>query len=221
MAFVYMAGLEHTGHHLWHNTILPRVRKLRFENAATLAILRDEEKSTISTQTDIKRTIANAARSSHKSTVFFIASCSYPCHSEKHNPNMTKVVSIQRELHVQPKIIVMLRAPLHEIVHTFNRNRLRVLGDACRALYRDVSFLKPGEFTCLDYHKSVEDAERISRFIGVNVTQAMVDGYRPTNNQNHSEELIRHMMSYAEWRQLSSCDLQIRALCPFSRRNRV
>ena len=210
MSFVYMAGLENTGHHLWHDSILPQVN-VTISNAsqwilkAELENYRDKD-----TKTEISNLLLAESKTPRTKAII---SCSYPCYTTNINPNLNELIAILRPLNLSVKFVIMTRSPLYEVVRTFNINRIRHLSNACKALRRDLQSMRKHEFICLEYHRSVQDAPRVSNFIGINITQTMHDKFRPTNRQHASSQKIRHLNATHTWKTFHQCNNQILAIC--------
>lgn len=210
-----MAGLEHTGHHLWHDKV-SKLLNVTVKNYMTLLMSKMDktDRKRYKTVEYLTAKLTSELRDT-SSRYFFIPSCSYPCgrKGEEHNPKLQTFISLQRQIGVIPKYVIMLRKPLYEIVNTFDLERVHTLLTACRCLLDDISYLRDHEFTCLEYHRSVVDAPRISKFLGINITSAMKASFRETTRQSMAHLHMKNLWNTTAWADLTRCDQKIWARC--------
>lgn len=212
-AVVYFMGMEHTGHHLWHLTIL-------FHFPHSFNRLASEELNTAECNPPIsqhKPKIVSALNARRNTSPQFLTSCSYPCYSSKVGliyPNVSELAHMERSIALSPKFIVMTR-PTVEILHQMTLERLKTMASACEAMQKDIAFLKPHEYMCSEYENTLQSVQTISQFIGLNVSGAIRKLFRPTDRQRHALERLRvsNLRMTDEWHTLSSCQKRIRKMC--------
>lgn len=126
----------------------------------------------------------------------FLGSCSYPCGTAYHNPNMSLVQTAVKSAGVDLRYIFMTRL-MEEVVYNFSVERLQSLIVAGQTLLRDLRFLPPSKIYCVPYHDTVLVADKISRFLGRDISHAIRTTFEPRNKRYHN-----HLKKTPEWKTL-------------------
>ncbi|KAJ8613383.1 hypothetical protein CTAYLR_002313 [Chrysophaeum taylorii] len=223
---LYLAGLEHTGHHLWAKGILRQfeAKDAGLAYATSRSLIRREERydgscelrgmdevnlgrpsgesrykrqalPPWSTKDGRKWSIFNDTvyavlkdvgnlRAFGGSRMLYVTACSYPCNG-KARPDITFLARAIEEAGFDLRILLLTR-PALQIVNKFNRERVAVLRRNCVQLKAQILSLAPEFWACAPYHyySSEPHIERLSAFIGLNVSHAVHMTYRRSSRDD-------------------------------------
>lgn len=179
--FWLVAGLEHTGHHLWHNGLFPRLasknatkplgktfqaKKIKHERLQALLNTgwdcgNDERiiERTNATMQDMYTEMFEyenrvSTRLHNAATITFF---SYPCFRwsklyEGMNPDLVSMAKAAEKARADLRILVLTR-PAIEIMHQFNTDRAEVYAASCQELTAQLKALDPRFHFCFPYHE--------------------------------------------------------------------
>ena len=109
---IYVAGLEHTGHHLWHQGIWPRLGlRVRCARWTSLTVHRrsDVLKNACEGHAIDEGNLSTALLQDERSGVRFVKACSYPCAHAHRNPDVANLARVADRVGVDARLVVMTR----------------------------------------------------------------------------------------------------------------
>lgn len=173
---VYAVGLEHSGHHLWHDGIFPAVTTASSERLSRALFLADESDpgaawapcpdpwsldrprlvSELKAAFEADRASADRAGGAWPKPRA-LRGCSFPCLLAR-NPDVTLVAEAAEAARADLRIVVMVRDPL-ELVSSCSEGcgitpaRVSMYARACRVLQAQLRSLDPAFLTCFPYSR--------------------------------------------------------------------
>ena len=109
---IYVAGLEHTGHHLWHQGIWPRLGlRVRCARWTSLTVHRrsDVLKNACEGHGVDEGNLSTALLQDERSGVRFVKACSYPCAHAHRNPDVANLARVAEKVGVDARLVVTTR----------------------------------------------------------------------------------------------------------------
>ena len=229
---MYAVGLEHTGHHLWHDSLYSllscKQRVLGQEHSVGALIDTGLELpcAPLSRQGAVSDYLRAAVRRWRRSMLMgggvgltCLNSCSYPCGGAPwpRNPDVVALARASNAAQVDLRLLVLTREAV-EIIYWFNERRVDALVDACTRMVAQLELLDPRFYACFDYNRYGDPAERerLSRFLGTSaVAKALGTAYQPTNHSATAHAQLRAADSATQgrFRTLHLCTRRLAGLC--------
>jgi len=240
---VFTAGLEHTGHHLWHEGIWKHAVREGASVAGwtSLVVHRRSEHYRNRCERDaenerwasgggggayaaIRGEMASALASDAIgaeglgfgafSGVRYLKSCSYPCENGGRNPDASFIARASEAAGVDARVLVMTRDPA-DVVDDWSLRRMYALVGSCERLEAQLAALDARFYACVPYH-AYDDAgvvARVSAFLGVPLAQAIAASYRLSRRDDRGVPRRAPMAIRIAFSDLAACSSRLDAVC--------
>jgi hypothetical protein len=151
----YVAGLEHTGHHLWHDGVFKQPGPWRnaydaydVENGDRATTCADDAKLERALRADLARTRGDV--------LLHLPSCSYPCGTAPAtwDPDLPWLAAATEAAGFDFRVIVATRRPrdiVRDPYNGFTAERVSILTRSCRQLHAQLRRLDPRFLFCVPY----------------------------------------------------------------------
>jgi len=169
---IYTAGLEHSGHHLWMDGIIPLLLPANKQHYFPLY-----ESNSCDDLTYTSKKFRNFLEG--MSNINFLISCSYPCFKSCDKillrPNLVYLARAAELSNLDLRIVVLSRPPGF-FLHGCNRERGNVLLKQCQELVLQLTHLESTFFQCSRYYEEIGE---MTNFLGVNASDAWHRSFKP------------------------------------------
>ena len=235
----YVAGLEHTGHHLWHEGVFKRPGPWRnaydayavetgsppprhrrdFMPAATTTDdavdatrhdCADDAKLAIALRADLARTQGDV--------LLHLPSCSYPCGTPPStwDPDLPWLAAATEAAGFDFRVILATRRPrdiVRDPYNGFTAERIATLTRSCQRLEAQLRRLDPRFLFCAPYPDAYANATNLSKFLGVDVRPAVAATFRPSKRDDSGALANASPAARAAFGLLEGCSRALDAVC--------
>jgi len=176
---LYDAGLEHTGHHFFTDSLVPILSIPHFSRPFF-------ESSSCDNATYM--TENTEALFASLTGINALLGYSYPCFAScvRLRPNLVYLAKSAEQGGTDLRVLYMTR-PAGFLLHECSPARVNVLTDMCYELLFQMEHLDPAFFHCFPYYEPIGDPE--NDFLGINATSAKDKAFTP---HRHIEPTCRH-----------------------------
>ena len=213
----YVAGLEHTGHHLWHDGVFKQPGPWRnaydaydVENGSRARTCADDAKLERALRADLARTQGDV--------LLHLPSCSYPCGTAPAtwDPDLPWLAVATEAAGFDFRVILATRRPrdiVRDPYNGFTEERITTLTRSCRQLHAQLRRLDPRFLVCAPYPDAYANATKLSRFLGVDVRPAVAASFRPSKRDDSGALANASPAARAAFGLLEGCSRALDAVC--------
>ena len=229
----YVAGLEHTGHHLWHEGVFkqpgpwcnaydayavetgshtPRHRRdfMPARTTTTGHDCADDAKLAIALRADLARTQGEV--------LLHLPSCSYPCGTPPAtwDPDLPWLAAATEAAGFDFRVILATRRPrdiVRDPYNGFTAERVTTLARSCQRLEAQLRRLDPRFLVCAPYPEAYANATKLSKFLGVDVRPAIAATFRPSKRDDAGALANASPAARAAFGLLEGCSRALDAVC--------
>jgi hypothetical protein len=236
----YVAGLEHTGHHLWHDGVFKQPGPWRnaydaydVENGSHPPRHRRDFMPATTTTTDdaidVTRhdcaddaKLAKALRADLARTqgdvLLHLPSCSYPCGTPPStwDPDLSWLAAATEAAGFDFRVILATRRPrdiVRDPYNGFTAERIATLTRSCRRLEAQLRRLDPRFLFCAPYPDAYANATNLSKFLGVDVRSAVAASFCPSKRDDSGALANASPAARAAFGLLEGCSRALDAVC--------
>jgi hypothetical protein len=150
----YVAGLEHTGHHLWHEGVFKQPGPWRNADDAYLVV--DNGAKTCADDAKLERALRADLARTQGDVLLHLPSCSYPCGTAPAtwDPDLPWLAAATEAAGFDFRVIVATRRPrdiVRDPYNGFTAERVSILTRSCRQLHAQLRRLDPRFLFCVPY----------------------------------------------------------------------
>ena len=213
----YVAGLEHTCHHLWHDGVFKQPGPWRnaydaydVENGSRARTCADDAKLERALRADLARTQGDV--------LLHLPSCSYPCGTAPAtwDPDLPWLAAATEAAGFDLRVILATRRPrdiVRDPYNGFTAGRIATLTRSCRRLEAQLRRLDPRFLFCAPYPAAYANATKLSRFLGVDVRSAVAASFRPSKRDDSGALANASPAARAAFGLLEGCSRALDAVC--------
>ena len=211
----YVAGLEHTGHHLWHEGVFRQPGPWRNaydaydvgDRATTCA---DDARLEKALRADLARTQGDV--------LLHLPSCSYPCGTPPAtwDPDLPWLAAATEAAGFDLRVILATRRPrdiVRDPYNGFTAERIATLTRSCQRLEAQLRRLDPRFLVCAPYPEAYANATNLSKFLGVEVRPAIAATFRPSKRDDAGALANASPAARAAFGLLEGCSRALDAVC--------
>ena len=211
----YVAGLEHTGHHLWHEGVFKQAGPWR--NADGAYDVGDRPK-TCSDDARLERALRADLARTQGDVLLHLPSCSYPCGTPPStwDPDLPWLAAATEAAGFDFRVIVATRRPrdiVRDPYNGFTAERIATLTRSCQRLEAQLRRLDPRFLFCAPYPDAYANATSLSRFLGVDVRPAVAATFRPSKRDDSGALANASPAARAAFGLLEGCSRALDAVC--------
>ena len=211
----YVAGLEHTGHHLWHEGVFKQPGPWR--NAYDAYDVGDRPK-TCSDDARLERALRADLARTQGDVLLHLPSCSYPCGTPPStwDPDLPWLAAATEAAGFDFRVIVATRRPrdiVRDPYNGFTAERIATLTRSCQRLEAQLRRLDPRFLVCAPYPAAYANATKLSRFLGVDVRPAIAATFRPSKRDDAGALANASPAARAAFGLLEGCSRALDAVC--------
>ena len=236
----YVAGLEHTGHHLWHDGVFkqpgpwrnaydaydvengsqpPRHRR-DFMPATTMTMddAIDVTRHDCADDANLEKALREDLARTQGDVLLHLPSCSYPCGTAPAtwDPDLPWLAAATEAAGFDLRVIVATRRPrdiVRDPYNGFTAGRIATLTRSCRRLEAQLRRLDPRFLVCAPYPDAYANATKLSRFLGVDVRPAVAATFRPSKRDDSGALARADRDARAAFGLLEGCSRALDAVC--------
>lgn len=215
----YVAGLEHTGHHLWHDGVFRQPGPWHDAYYASLAAgaMRDKTK-TCANDEALGRALREDLACASDDVLLHLPSCSYPCGSAgaTWHPDLPWLAAATEVAGFDFRVILATRLPVNIVQDAdngFTEGRILALARACRRLSGHLRRLDPRFLVCAPYPNAYSNTTALSRFLGVDVKSAIATSFHESARDDAGALAQAGTRARAAFGRLESCSRELDAFC--------
>ena len=212
----YVAGLEHTGHHLWHDGVFKHPGPWRNADDAYLVV--DNGAKTCADDAKLERTLRADLARTQGDVLLHLPSCSYPCGTPPStwDPDLPWLAAATEAAGFDFRVIVATRRPrdiVRDPYNGFTEERISILARSCRQLHAQLRRLDPRFLFCVPYPEAYANTTSLSRFLGVDVRPAVAATFRPSKRDDAGALANASPAARAAFGLLEGCSRALDAVC--------
>ena len=211
----YVAGLEHTGHHLWHEGVFKQPGPWR--NAHGAYAVGDRAK-TCADDAKLERALRADLARTQGDVLLHLPSCSYPCGTPPAtwDPDLPWLAAATEAAGFDFRVILATRRPrdiVRDPYNGFTAERIATLTRSCQRLEAQLGRLDPRFLFCAPYPEAYGNATKLSRFLGVDVRPAIAATFRPSKRDDAGALANASPAARAAFGLLEGCSRALDAVC--------
>ena len=211
----YVAGLEHTGHHLWHEGVFKQPGPWR--NAYDAYDVGDRA-TTCADDAKLERALRADLARTQGDVLLHLPSCSYPCGTAPAtwDPDLPWLAAATEAAGFDFRVILATRRPrdiVRDPYNGFTAGRIATLTRSCRRLEAQLRRLDPRFLFCAPYPAAYANATKLSRFLGVDVRPAVAASFRPSKRDDSGALANASPAARAAFGLLEGCSRALDAVC--------
>lgn len=214
----YVAGLEHTGHHLWHDGVFRQPGPWRDARHASLIETGKRAKTCTDDEALGRALREDLACAGNKDVLLHLPSCSYPCGSAgaTWHPNLPWLAAATEAAGFDFRVILATRLPVNIVQdadNAFAEGRIIALARSCRRLHSHLQRLDPRFLFCAPYPEAYANVTALSRFLGVDVRPALAMSFHESARDDAGALARAGTRARAAFGRLESCSRELDAFC--------
>ena len=211
----YVAGLEHTGHHLWHDGVFKQPGPWR--NAYDAYDVGDRA-TTCADDAKLEKALREDLARTQGDVLLHLPSCSYPCGTAPAtwDPDLPWLAAATEAAGFDFRVILATRRPrdiVRDPYNGFTAGRIATLTRSCRRLEAQLRRLDPRFLFCAPYPAAYANATKLSRFLGVDVRPAVAASFRPSKRDDSGALANASPAARAAFGLLEGCSRALDAVC--------
>ena len=211
----YVAGLEHTGHHLWHEGVFKQPGPWR--NAYDAYDVGDRAK-TCADDANLERALREDLARTQGDVLLHLPSCSYPCGTPPStwDPDLPWLAAATEAAGFDFRVILATRRPrdiVRDPYNGFTAERIATLTRSCQRLEAQLRRLDPRFLFCAPYPEAYANATKLSKFLGVDVRPAVAATFRPSKRDDSGALANASPAARAAFGLLEGCSRALDAVC--------
>ena len=211
----YVAGLEHTGHHLWHEGVFKQPGPWR--NAYDAYDVGDRA-TTCADDAKLERALRADLARTQGDVLLHLPSCSYPCGTPPStwDPDLPWLAAATEAAGFDFRVILATRRPrdiVRDPYNGFTAERVSTLARSCQQLHAQLRRLDPRFLVCAPYPGAYANATKLSKFLGVDVRPAIAVSFRPSKRDDAGALANASPAARAAFGLLEGCSRALDAVC--------
>ena len=213
----YVAGLEHTGHHLWHEGVFKQPGPWRNAYGA-YDVEHGDRATTCADDARLEKALRADLARTQGDVLLHLPSCSYPCGTPPStwDPDLPWLAAATEAAGFDFRVILATRRPrdiVRDPYNGFTAERIATLTRSCRRLEAQLRRLDPRFLFCAPYPEAYANATKLSRFLGVDVHPAIAATFRPSKRDDAGALANASPAARAAFGLLEGCSRALDTVC--------